>query len=301
MSVPLCSLMSRVTSHTASGAAPPSLPHVRVPRVHAPGRPSPHVESQRNMDLCSEIKSILAPGSSGHGIPARGGAPWDMFIPTEQSEGDAVSQEQSKGTGRTAVVIGGTQGIGKEIVTSLAAKGTRVYLSGRTPASAQAAAAEIGLGTTGIAVDLAEPDTIADYNIARAMRLVTLKLVGYAEVIHALRPRFTGGASVVLFGGLALERPYPGSTTVSTVNGGVVGLVNTLACELAPVRINAIHPGIIGDSPFWENKDNSHIIARTPLGRLVTMREIVGAVEFLLENTGINGVNLAMDGGWLLK
>lgn len=318
--------MSRVTSHTASGAAPPSLPHVRVPRVHAPGRPSPHVESRRNTDLCFEIASILAPGSSAHGFPARGGAPWDMFIPTEQSEGDAVSQEQSKGTGRTAVVIGGTQGIGKEIVTSLAAKGTRVYLSGRTSASAQAAAAEIGLGTTGIAVDLAEPDsiaaafagiesvdelvipaierdanTIADYHIARAMRLVTLKLVGYAEVIHALRPRFTSGASVVLFGGLALERPYPGSTTVSTVNGGVVGLVNTLACELAPVRINAIHPGIIGDSPFWENKDNSHIIARTPLGRLVTMREIVGAVEFLLENTGINGVNLAMDGGWLLK
>jgi NAD(P)-dependent dehydrogenase (short-subunit alcohol dehydrogenase family) len=80
-----------------------------------------------------------------------------------------------------------------------------------------------------------------------------------------------------------------------------VGLVHSLACELAPVRVNAIHPGIIGDSPFWENKDNSHIIARTPLGRLVTMQEIVGAVEFLLGNTGINGVNLAMDGGWLLK
>ncbi|MGH9019790.1 MAG: SDR family oxidoreductase, partial [Acidimicrobiales bacterium] len=188
------------------------------------------------------------------------------------------------------------------------------------------AAAEIGLGTIPLAVDLALPETIGDslasvisvddlvipaierdansitdYNVARAIRLVTLKLVGYTEAIHALIGRFGPESSVVLFGGLALERPYPGSTTVSTVNGGVVGIVHSLACELAPVRVNAIHPGIVGDSPFWEDKDNSHIINRTPLGRLVTMREIVHSVEFLLDNTGVNGVNLAMDGAWLRK
>lgn len=234
--------------------------------------------------------------------------------------------QQSNSVGKTAVVLGGTSGIGKEIVKALAAKGTTVYLSGRTAESAGKAASEIGLGTIGIAVDLSEPDeiaaslssiksvdylvipaierdsnTIADYNIAAAIRLVTLKLVGYAESIHAFRDRFTPNASIVLFGGLAMERPYPGSTTVSTVNGGVVGMVHTLACELAPVRINAIHPGIIGDSPYWENKDNGPIISRTPLGRLVTMQEIVHSVEFLLENTGVNGVNLNMDGGWLFK
>jgi NAD(P)-dependent dehydrogenase (short-subunit alcohol dehydrogenase family) len=237
-----------------------------------------------------------------------------------------MSAQSSGNSPRTAVVLGGTSGIGKEIVKALAAKGSTVYLSGRTSESAHAAASEIGLGTIGIAVDLADPDsiadslagigsvndlvipaierdanTIADYNIARAIRLVTLKLVGYTEAIHALLERFTPDASVVLFGGLAMQRPYPGSTTVSTVNGGVVGLVNSLTTELAPVRINAIHPGIIGDSPYWENKDNGHIIARTPLGRLVTMQEIVDSVEFLLNNGGVNGVNLAMDGGWLLK
>ncbi len=237
-----------------------------------------------------------------------------------------MSEQLSTRTGRTAVVLGGTKGIGREIVKTLASKGAMVYLSGRTTESAQSAAAEIGLGTVGIAVDLSMPETIAeslagidqvddlvipaierdsntiaDYNVAGAIRLVTLKLVGYTEAIHVLRSRFTSNASIVVFGGLALERPYPGSTTVSTVNGGVVGLVHSLACELAPVRINAIHPGIIGDSPYWENKDNSQIISRTPLGRLVTMREIVHSVEFLLENSGVNGVNLALDGGWLLK
>lgn len=229
-------------------------------------------------------------------------------------------------TGRTAVVLGGTQGIGKEVVKSLASAGETVYLTGRTLESARVAAEEIGLGTVPLALDLAEPTTIAgalanvprvddlvvsaierdantidNYDVAAAIRLVTLKLVGYTESIHTLRSRFGEDASIVLFGGLAMERPYPGSTTVSTVNGGVVGMVHSLACELAPVRINAIHPGIIGDSPFWEDKDNSHIINRTPLGRLVTMREIVHSVEFLLDNTGVNGVNLAMDGGWLRK
>jgi NAD(P)-dependent dehydrogenase (short-subunit alcohol dehydrogenase family) len=237
-----------------------------------------------------------------------------------------VEQQESGGTARTAVVLGGTRGIGREIVMALAARGSTVYLSGRTLESGQTAAAEIGMGTIGIGVDLSDPasiagslaqipavddlvipaierdaNTIADYNIERAMRLVTLKLVGYAEAIHTLRDRFSPTASVVLFGGLALERPYPGSVTVSTVNGGIVGMVHSLACELAPVRINVIHPGIVGDSPFWESKDNSHIVNRTPLGRLVTMREIVGAVEFLLDNTGVNGVALEMDGGWLRK
>jgi NAD(P)-dependent dehydrogenase (short-subunit alcohol dehydrogenase family) len=228
--------------------------------------------------------------------------------------------------GRTAVVIGGTQGIGKQIVTTLAAEGTTVYLTGRTRKSADAAANEIGHGTIGLAVDLSKPETIAEslsgiplvddlviaaierdantlanYDVAAAVHLVTLKLVGYTEVVHTLRDRLTSQASIVLFGGLALQRPYPGSTTVSTVNGGVMGIVHSLATELAPIRVNAIHPGIIGDSPFWEGKDNNHVINRTPLGRLVTMAEIVDAVQFLLNNKGINGVNLAVDGGWLLK
>lgn len=70
------------------------------------------------------------------------------------------------------------------------------------------------------------------------------------------------------------------------MNGRVTALVRTLAVALAPGRVNAIHPGIVG--------------ARTPTGRLATMRDIVAAVVFLLENPSVNGVNLEVDGGWLL-
>jgi NAD(P)-dependent dehydrogenase (short-subunit alcohol dehydrogenase family) len=106
-----------------------------------------------------------------------------------------------------------------------------------------------------------------------------------------------------VFGGLAKDRPYPGSTTISTINGGVMGLVNTLAIELAPIRVNAIHPGIVGNSPFWSARPAEVLEgyrSRTPIGRLATMADIVGAVEFLLTNQSVNGVNLNVDGGWLL-
>jgi NAD(P)-dependent dehydrogenase (short-subunit alcohol dehydrogenase family) len=77
-------------------------------------------------------------------------------------------------------------------------------------------------------------------------------------------------------------------------------MVHTLAVELAPIRVNAVHPGIVGDSPFWAGKPLDHVTSRTPIGRLATMDEIAGATEFLLFNGAVNGVNLAVDGGWLL-
>ena len=91
---------------------------------------------------------------------------------------------------------------------------------------------------------------------------------------------------------------------MTTVNGGVTGLVNTLAVELAPVRVNAIHPGIVEDTPAWSGKPEAVLDAvrqRTPLGRLVTTEDIVDAAVFLLENRAVNGVNLEVDGGWTLK
>jgi NAD(P)-dependent dehydrogenase (short-subunit alcohol dehydrogenase family) len=143
---------------------------------------------------------------------------------------------------------------------------------------------------------------VKDYDLTSALRLVTLKLVGYTEVIHTLLPRLGDDAAILIFGGLARDRPYPGSTTVTTVNGAVTSLVRTLALELAPRRVNALHPAIVGDSPQWrdmpEDRYNA-LVQRTPTGRLVTMAEVVDASRFLLENGAINGVNLAVDGGWL--
>jgi NAD(P)-dependent dehydrogenase (short-subunit alcohol dehydrogenase family) len=144
---------------------------------------------------------------------------------------------------------------------------------------------------------------VRDYSIERATQLATLKLVGYTEVVHALLDDMGDDSSVVLYGGLAKSRPYPGSTTVTTVNGAVTTMVHTMAVELAPIRVNAIHPAIVGDSPYWKDKPAAVLEgfrSRTPLGRLVSMADVVHATAFLLENRSITGVNLNVDGGWLL-
>jgi len=228
----------------------------------------------------------------------------------------------------SVVVIGGTSGLGREVARHYAGRGRDVVVSGRDAQRAEAVAKELGGRTHGIGLDLAQPEELAgrlagvgqvahlvlaaidrddnrvrDFDLAGALRLVTLKLVGYTEVVHALLPRLDGDGSIVMFGGLAKDRPYPGSTTVSTVNGGVIGMVHTLAVELAPIRVNAVHPGIVGDSPFWSAKPEAAregFRSRTPTGRLATMQDVVGAVVFLLENRSVNGVNLPVDGGWLL-
>jgi NAD(P)-dependent dehydrogenase (short-subunit alcohol dehydrogenase family) len=224
------------------------------------------------------------------------------------------------------LIIGGTAGLGREVAQQCVGRGEQVVIAGRDPERATAVAKELGGGTTGIAVDLASPETIADslggidrvdhlvissaegfsnplhtYDLALASRLVTIKLVGYTQTIHVLRDRLGPSASVVLFGGQAMMRPYPGSTMVTTVNAGVSGLVRTLASEMAPIRVNAIHPGVIGNSPRWVEQDTSANVARSPIGRLVTMAEIAHAVLFLLDNGGMNGVDLPVDGGWLLR
>ncbi|HSM45802.1 MAG TPA: SDR family oxidoreductase, partial [Acidimicrobiia bacterium] len=140
---------------------------------------------------------------------------------------------------------------------------------------------------------------IAEYNTSSALELITMKMIGYTETIHALIPKFTDDASAVLFGGLAKERPYPGAITIATVNGGISTMINDLVVELAPMRFNALHPGIVGDSPYWEGKDLQGFVDRTPTGTLATTADVVDATVFLLENPAINGVNLYIDGGWM--
>ena len=229
----------------------------------------------------------------------------------------------------TVVVVGGTSEIGKRLAKHYADLGGKVVVTSRDIGRAQAAAAEVGGNCLGLSLDLRYPhdiagalaevndvehvalvaierdeNTVANYNIDGALSLVTLKLVGYTEVVHVLAPRMRKNGSIVLFGGLAKDRPYPGSTTVTTVNGGVMTMVHTMAGELAPLRVNAIHPAVVGDSPYWANKPAAvldALRARTPLGELVTMEQVVDATIFLLENGGVTGVNLRVDGGWLVK
>src|SRR6266567_3392851 len=103
----------------------------------------------------------------------------------------------------TVVVVGGTRGLGREVAQFYAGQGKDVVVTGRDAATAVVCASEIGGSTSGVGLDLAEPhdiagalagvrnveylvlaaierdmNTVREYDIEAAMRLVTLKVVG---------------------------------------------------------------------------------------------------------------------------
>jgi NAD(P)-dependent dehydrogenase (short-subunit alcohol dehydrogenase family) len=87
------------------------------------------------------------------------------------------------------------------------------------------------------------------------------------------------------------------------VNGAIEALVRTLAVELAPVRVNAISPGLI-DTPTWDamaeddrNAMFDRLAGALPAGRVGTADEIGAAIWMLLTNDFVTGVTLPVDGG----
>jgi NAD(P)-dependent dehydrogenase (short-subunit alcohol dehydrogenase family) len=231
---------------------------------------------------------------------------------------------------KSVLLIGATQGTGRALAAEYARRGANVVITGRGAERAAEVAEELSKdvpGTvTSLSLDLTRPAEIADvlapiervdrlavvgmtrdrntmaaYDVAAATELAVTKVVGYTAVVSTLASRMAPGSSVLLFGGMAKDYPYPGSTTVSAVNGAVTGLVRTMSVELAPVRVNAIHPGPIEDSPYWEGNTAvlDHNRKLSLAGRLGSMNDIVDACVFLLENSVANGIDLRVDGGRL--
>jgi NAD(P)-dependent dehydrogenase (short-subunit alcohol dehydrogenase family) len=228
----------------------------------------------------------------------------------------------------TVLVVGATQGTGRALAAEYARRGATVVITGRSAERAEKVAAEVAAETqgavSGLALDLSVPagiaeslgsvpsldrlalvgmvrdmNTTAAYDIGRATALATTKIVGYTAVVAAVAPQLRDGASVLFFGGISKDVPYPGSTTLTAVNSAVNGLVRTLSVELAPVRVNSIHPGAIVDTPFLLANEQAKTVAQrmSLAAQLGPMRDIVDGCLFLLENPIANGINLSLDGG----
>jgi NAD(P)-dependent dehydrogenase (short-subunit alcohol dehydrogenase family) len=226
-------------------------------------------------------------------------------------------------------IVGGTSGLGFALAEASNALGARVTIAGRGPERTAELASTIGPDVRGLHIDLEDSasiqtalagdkpidhlvltpihagnQTIRDFDAAEATRATRIKLIGFLEVVHAALPRLKPSSSITLFGGLAKANPYPGSTMVSTVNGGIVGMARTLAIELSPIRVNGISPGLVEDSPRWQKRiaDGAGqavetFRARTPSQRLATTEDIIHGVFFLMDNRAANGIDLELDGG----
>ena len=96
----------------------------------------------------------------------------------------------------------------------------------------------------------------------------------------------------------------PGTVTLAAVNGAIERMVSPLAAELAPVRVNAVSPGII-DTPWWsflpDDQRQAQFAAAAgsvPAGRIGTAADVAGAVAYLVDASLVTGTILPMDGGF---
>ncbi|MEV4055097.1 SDR family oxidoreductase [Amycolatopsis sp. NPDC049688] len=223
--------------------------------------------------------------------------------------------------GKRLVVVGGGSGIARRIVVDAREAGAEVTWAGRNPAQLTApgirtAFADLGEESSlkALAEGAGEIDFLVTLAAAPANGSVTAldrdavvrafdaKVVGPLVLAKHFAPRFREGGAMVLFSGVAAWRPVPGRTVMATTNGAVAFLAEALAVELAPVRVNAISPGIV-DSGAWDRlgEAKEEFFRRTaeanPARRVGRAADVSAATLQLLANPFVTGSVLHVDGG----
>ncbi|MET8873092.1 SDR family oxidoreductase [Nocardia sp. NPDC004278] len=227
------------------------------------------------------------------------------------------------------VIVGGTSGIGLATARRLAKNGAQVVIAGRNEERLTAALAELGPEVTGKVVDARNESELAqlfsevgpvDHVVVtvtgpsgttpfRELRLdhlqthVSGKLLPHIATIQAALPQLAPGASITLVSAASAGGSMPTTAALAAVNAGVEAIVPVLAVELAPVRVNAVSPGVI-DTEWWNFLPEdaraevfAGIAAQTPVGRIGSADDIAQAIEFLVTNGFTTGIVVRVDGG----
>ncbi|MFD2466408.1 SDR family oxidoreductase [Amycolatopsis silviterrae] len=235
--------------------------------------------------------------------------------------------------GKTAVITGGSTGMGFATAKLFADGGAKVIITGRSQSRLDTALAQLGPQATAIRGDVAslsDLDTLAgqapgpidalfvNAGIARTEPFESVTEQQYDEqfainvkgayfTVQKLAPKLRSGAGVVLTTSTANVMGMPTSSVYSAGKAALRSMARTLAAELLPrgVRVNAISPGPI-DTEILEAgmtdeeaaQFKAERAAANPMKRLGTPEEIARAVAFLaFDATFTTGIELVVDGG----
>lgn len=255
--------------------------------------------------------------------------------------------------GRKAVVTGGARGIGRAIAEAFADEGAAVVVADVDVAGAERAAAEIGertgRQTAGVAIDVADPASVdravqaaeaavglcsivvanagvlilkpsLELSPAEFERTNRINLNGAFHTAAAFARRLVDAGepgSVLVTSSLFGRRGGAGNAAYSASKFGLIGLVESMAADLAPaaVRVNAVCPGQITSAMLDDlfvtrarkrsttaEQERERFLERIPMRRLGTPEEIAGAYVFLASDLSryMTGQALVVDGGWMV-
>lgn len=230
--------------------------------------------------------------------------------------------------GKTAVIFGGTSGIGLAATQQLAAKGCKVIAVSRNPDRAGEVPAGVTLAKCDVLDRAAVNDLLSQYapfeilvtaatGGSRAMgpflemdmdgyKASFDKLWGYANVVRYGAHHMTKNGSIVLVSGTPARKAKPGQVSLSSVGGAVEALARAIAPELAPRRINVVSPGSI-DTPINPLAGDARkaMYEKATAGNLIpragTADEVAQGIVFVIENDFVTGTTVDVDGGALLS
>jgi NAD(P)-dependent dehydrogenase (short-subunit alcohol dehydrogenase family) len=230
---------------------------------------------------------------------------------------------------KRVVVLGGSSGIGLEVSRQALGHGAEVVIASSNGERVQKAAAELGGNVEGYTLDLMDETAIEAFfsklgafdhlvfTAGDSLRLSELATADLKDARHAFDLRYWAalaavkygsssirpGGSIVLTTGIAGQRPHKGWVVGASVCGTVEAMTRALAVELAPIRVNAVSPGVVRTN-LWQNmsaeaRENLYDTVGKQLlvGRVGEAPEIARAYLFLMQEGFSTGQIVIVDGG----
>ena len=230
------------------------------------------------------------------------------------------------------VILGGSSGIGLAVAKAASREGAELVIASSRKTNIDRALAELPQSAQGRAIDLSDEARIRNlfevigpfdhlvYTAGENLKLGALKSTNIDEARHFWTLRYWGafaavkygapnirsGGSIVLTSGLAGQRPHAGWTVASSICGAMEGLTRALAVELAPLRVNAVCPGVVR-TPLWDSMSEADRTAlyqqmneKLLVGHVGESEEVAEAYLYLMRQTYGTGQTIVVDGGGAL-
>ena len=247
-----------------------------------------------------------------------------------RAENDAV--RKGRLDGKKVIVLGGSSGIGYAVAEYALAEGAHVVIGSSHAGRVDAAVTALGTNAEGHALDLTDEHAIEAFfnatgsfdhlvftagdslrlgeiaatDLSLARRAFDIRYWGALAAVKYGAPHIAAGGSIVLTTGIAALRPRSGWAFGASVCGAMEALTRALAVELAPLRVNAVSPGLIATN-LWQNMSEEDRQAmyeqagkHLPVGRVGEARDVAAAYLFLMESAFATGQTHVVDGGAVL-